>query len=73
MATFNDTRDNITASEPQIIEADKRAREASAPYPPAYPFPVFGRNRSTWSECQCEKCTTRTPRDEVFGNAAEVS
>ena len=37
-----ETRDNTTAIEAQIIEADKRAREESAPYPPAYPFPVFG-------------------------------
>jgi len=38
----DETRDNTTAIENQIIEADKRAREESAPYPPAYPFPVFG-------------------------------
>ena len=38
----DETRDNTTAIEAQIIEADKRAREESAPYPPAYPFPVFG-------------------------------
>ena len=37
-----ETRDNTTAIEAQIIEADKLAREESAPYPPAYPFPVFG-------------------------------
>ena len=41
--TFDETRDNTIAIEAQIIEADKRAREESAPYPPAYPFPVFGR------------------------------
>ena len=40
--THDETRDNTTAIENQIIEADKRAREESAPYPPAYPFPVFG-------------------------------
>ena len=39
----DETRDNTTAIENQIIEADKRAREESAPYPPAYKFPVFGR------------------------------
>ena len=39
---FDETRDNTTAIEATIIEADKRAREESAPYPPAYPFPVFG-------------------------------
>jgi len=39
---FDETRDNTTDIENQIIEADKRAREESAPYPPAYPFPVFG-------------------------------
>ena len=73
MSNFTDTRDNITAIEAQIIEADKRAREESAPYPPAYPFPVFGRNRSTWSECQCEKCTGgRIPRDEVFESRHRV-
>ena len=38
----DETRDNVTDIEAQIIEADKRAREESAPYPPAYPFPVFG-------------------------------
>jgi hypothetical protein len=38
----DETRDNTTAIEATIIEADKRAREESAPYPPAYPFPVFG-------------------------------
>ena len=37
-----ETRDNTTAIEATIIEADKLAREESAPYPPAYPFPVFG-------------------------------
>ena len=41
--TFDETRDNTIAIEAQIIEADARAREESAPYPPAYPFPVFGR------------------------------
>ena len=41
--TFDEERDNTTDIENQIIEADKRAREESAPYPPAYPFPVFGR------------------------------
>jgi hypothetical protein len=40
--TFDDTRDNTTAIETTIIEADKLAREESAPYPPPYPFPVFG-------------------------------
>jgi len=40
--TFDETRDNTIAIEAQIIEADARAREESAPYPPAYPFPVFG-------------------------------
>ena len=40
--TFEETRDNTTTIEATIIEADKRAREESAPYPPAYPFPVFG-------------------------------
>jgi len=39
---FDETRDNTTAIEATIIEADKREREESAPYPPAYPFPVFG-------------------------------
>ena len=39
----DEERDNTTDIENQIIEADKRAREESAPYPPAYPFPVFGR------------------------------
>ncbi len=38
----DEERDNTTDIENQIIEADKRAREESAPYPPAYPFPVFG-------------------------------
>ena len=41
-----ETRDNTTAIENQIIEADKRAREESAPYPPAYPFPVFGKGNT---------------------------
>ena len=41
--TFDETRDNTIAIEAQIIEAAARAREESAPYPPAYPFPVFGR------------------------------
>ncbi len=40
--TFDETRDNITAMEATIMEADRLAREESAPYPPAYPFPVFG-------------------------------
>ena len=40
--TFDETRDNITAIEATIMEADRLAREESAPYPPAYPFPVFG-------------------------------
>ena len=40
--THEETRDNTTAIEATIIEADKRAREESAPYPPPYPFPVFG-------------------------------
>ena len=61
----DETRDNTTAIENQIIEADKRAREESAPYPPAYPFPVFGgepaekrhEDTTTWSECECEDCT----------------
>ena len=39
----DEERDNTTDIENQIIEADKRAREESAPYPPAYKFPVFGR------------------------------
>ena len=39
---FDEERDNVVDTEAQIIEADKRAREESAPYPPAYPFPVFG-------------------------------
>ena len=39
----DEERENTTAKEDQIIEADKRAREESAPYPPAYQFPVFGR------------------------------
>ena len=41
--TFDETRDNTIAIEAQIIEADARAREESAPNPPAYPIPVFGR------------------------------
>tara|TARA_R110000824_G_scaffold20149_9_gene76515 strand:+ start:182 stop:400 length:219 start_codon:yes stop_codon:yes gene_type:complete len=39
--TFEETRDNTTTIEASIIEADKRTHEESAPYPPAYPFPVF--------------------------------
>ena len=56
----DETRDNTTAIENQIIEADKRAREESAPYPPAYPFPVFGGEAApaTVSFCNCYQCHT---------------
>ena len=71
---FDETRDNTTDIENQIIEADKRTREESAPYPPAYPFPVFGgepaeerhEDTTTWSECECEDCTAPSLGSEVY-------
>ena len=42
MKRFEEMRDNVKELESLLMEADRRAREESAPYPPAYPFPVFG-------------------------------
>ena len=68
-----ETRDNTTAIEAQIIEADKRAREESAPYPPAYPFPVFGGEPDPAGVQLAETAKIAREHDEIVAEARRES
>ena len=53
----DETRDNVTDIEAQIIEADKRAREESAPYPPdAYTEWQDSMGGDDWDHGQYDDC-----------------